>query len=71
MPLSWTIMATLGIVMIAIFGHIRFALYKRLSQAVAASNWKAGGAAMASIRTWVGINLVIGVLIMAVTLLMV
>ena len=71
MPLSWTIMATLGIVMIAIFGHIRFALYKRLGQAVAAGNWSAGGAALASIRTWVAINLSIGVLIMAVTLLMV
>ena len=71
MPLSWTIMATLGIVMIGILGHIRFALYKRLSRAVAASNWTAGGAALASIRTWVGINLVIGVAIIAITLLMV
>lgn len=70
MPLSWTIMAVLGVVMIGIFGHIRFALYKRLSQAVAASNWTAGGAALASIRTWVGINLSIGVLIIAVTLLL-
>jgi uncharacterized membrane protein len=70
MPLSWTIMAALGIVMIAIFFHIRFALYKRLSQAVAVSNWTAGGAALASIRTWVAINLSIGVLIIAVTLLL-
>jgi uncharacterized membrane protein len=30
MPLNWTIMATLGIVMMGIFGHIRFALFKRL-----------------------------------------
>jgi uncharacterized membrane protein len=70
MPLSWTIMAVLGVVMIGIFGHIRFALYKRLSKAVAASNWTAGGAALASIRTWVAINLSIGVLIIAVTLLL-
>src|SRR5690606_3050170 len=55
MPLDWTIMATLGIVMIGIFGHIRFVLFKRLSRAVGASNWSAGGAALASIRTWVGI----------------
>ena len=70
MPLNWTIMATLGIVMIAIFGHIRFALYKRLSRTVAAGNWSAGAAALASIRTWVAINLSIGVAIMAITLLM-
>jgi uncharacterized membrane protein len=70
MPLDWTIMATLGIVMMAIFGHIRFALFKRLSKAVAASDWAVGGAALASIRTWVGINLAIGVVIIAATMLM-
>jgi uncharacterized membrane protein len=71
MPLDWTIMATLGLIMMAIFGHIRFALFKRLSKAVASSDWAAGGAALASIRTWVGINLAIGVVIIVVTLLMV
>lgn len=70
MPLDWTIMATLGLVMMAIFGHIRFALFKRLSKAVAASDWPAGGAALASIRTWVSINLAIGVAIIVVTLLL-
>ena len=70
MPLDWTIMATLGIVMMAIFGHIRFALFKRLTKAVAAQDWPAGGAALASIRTWVSVNLVIGVAIIVITLLM-
>ena len=70
MPLDWTIMATLGIVMMAIFGHIRFALFKRLSRAVADQDWPAGGAALASIRTWVSVNLAIGVIIIAITLLM-
>ncbi|TNF57461.1 MAG: hypothetical protein EP308_02260 [Burkholderiales bacterium] len=70
MPLDWTIMAALGIVMMAIFGHIRFALFKRLSRAATAQDWSAGAAALASIRTWVGINLVLGVVIIAITLLM-
>jgi uncharacterized membrane protein len=70
MPLDWSLMATLGIVMIAIFGHIRFALYKRLTLAVAASDWPAGGAAMASIRKWVLVNLCLGVLIVCVAMLM-
>lgn len=70
MPLDWTIMATLGIVMMTIFGHIRFALFKRLGRAVAASDWPAGGAALAAIRTWVGINLSIGVAIIVITLLL-
>jgi uncharacterized membrane protein len=70
MPLDWTIMSTLGVLMMAIFAHIRFALFKRLDKAVTAQDWPAGGAALASIRTWVSVNLVIGVVIIAVTLLM-
>lgn len=70
MPLDWTLMAALGLLMMAIFAHIRFALYKRLGKAVAAQDWPAGGAALASIRTWVGVNLAIGVLIVVFTLLM-
>jgi len=70
MPLHWTLMAALGIVMIAIFGHIRFALYKRLSRAIAASDWAAGAAAQAKVRAWVFVNLLIGVAVIALTLLM-
>lgn len=69
MPLSWTLMATLGLVMMAIFGHIRFALFKRLQRAVTAADWPAGGKALASIRSWVGVNLWIGVGIVVVLLL--
>jgi uncharacterized membrane protein len=70
MPLDWTLMAALGLLMMAIFAHIRFALFKRLDKAVTAQDWPAGGAALASIRTWVSVNLVIGVVIIAITLLM-
>lgn len=69
MPVEWMVMAVLGLVMAGIFGHIRFALYKRLSNAVTATAWPAGAAALASIRTWVMVNLVIGVVIVVVTLL--
>lgn len=69
MPWQWTVMAALGVLMVAIFMHIRFALYKRLSRAVAAADWPAGGAALGQIRQWVLVNLVLGVVIMAVTLL--
>jgi uncharacterized membrane protein len=69
MPLSWTVMATLGLVMWAIFGHIRFALFKRLSRAVAAAEWPAAGVAMASIRLWVSVNLGLGLLTVVVALL--
>ena len=69
MPLSWTVMAVLGVLMVAIFMHIRFALYKRLGRAVAAADWPAGAAALAQIRTGVSVNLGLGVLVVVVTLM--
>ena len=69
LPLEWMVMTVLGLLMLAIFGYIRFALYPRLTRAVTSAAWPAGGAALASIRTWVTVNLAIGVVIVAVTLL--
>jgi len=69
MSLDWTVMAALGILMVIIFGHIRFALYKRLDRAVATSDWVAGAAALASIRVWVTINIALGAGIVCFTLL--
>jgi len=67
-PLAWIVMAVLGVAMVAIFMHIRFALYKRFSRSVAASEWSAGGAALGQIRSWVSVNLGLGVLVLVVTL---
>lgn len=69
MPLSWTLMAALGLLMWAIFGHIRFALFKRFSGAVALAEWPQAAASLASIRLWVSINLALGLLTVAVALL--
>ncbi|MFB1017907.1 MAG: CopD family protein [Burkholderiaceae bacterium] len=69
MPIEWTVMAALGILMVLIFGHIRFALYKKLDRAVTAADWIAGGAALASIKLWVGINIALGISIVGITLL--
>ena len=69
MPLTWTVMAFLGVAMVAIFMHIRFSLYKKLSRAVAESEWDAGSAAFAQIRTWISLNLGFGVVVLLVTLL--
>jgi uncharacterized membrane protein len=69
MPLAWTVMAVLGVAMVAIFMHIRFALFRSLGRAVAASEWAAGGLALTQIRTWVSINLGLGVLVLVVTLM--
>ena len=70
MPMSWMVMTTLGLLMMGVFGHIRFVLYKRLQRAVMDSNWPAGGAALASIRLWVLFNLFLGLLIIVVLMLL-
>jgi len=69
MPLAWTVMAVLGTTMVAIFMHIRFALFKRLDRAVAMSDWGAGGMALARIRTWVSVNLGLGVSVLMFALM--
>lgn len=70
MPMSWMVMATLGLLMMAIFGHIRFVLFKRLQRAVASSDWPAGGTALGSIRLWVLANLFIGLVTIVVLMLL-
>ena len=69
MPPAWIVMAALGSAMVAIFLYIRFVLYKRLDQAIAASEWGAGGAALTLIPTWVSLNLGLGLLVLLVTLM--
>ncbi len=69
MPPDWHFMVVLGLAMMAIFGHLYFALLSRLDRAVAAGDWPAGGAALARIRTWVGVNLLLGTAIVVVVLL--
>lgn len=69
MPWSWTVMATLGIIMILIFVYIRAALFRRLTRAVKASDWTAASSALAAIRQWVVVNLWLGILTTVVVML--
>lgn len=69
MPLEWWVMGTLGTLMLLVFGHIRFALYKRLRTASAQADWPAGAAALLSISRWVLLNLVLGTVIVAVVMM--
>jgi uncharacterized membrane protein len=59
-------MLVLGIVMMLIFGHVYFAPYRKLKRAVAGQDWKAGGAALGQIRQLIGINLILGLVTIAV-----
>ncbi|WP_046110864.1 CopD family protein [Aquincola tertiaricarbonis] len=69
MPWHWWLMAVGGTLMVAIFLHVRFALFQRLRRAVTAQDWPAGGAAMAQVRQWVAVNLAIGLAIVVAVLL--
>jgi len=69
--MHWRIHAMLGIglVMIAIFARIRLLDYPRLQRAVAAAQWPAAGAAMAQLRRWVSVNLLLGIAVFLIVLL--
>ena len=62
-------MTVIGVVMSMIFMHLYFAPFGRLKRAVAAEDWKAGGAALGQIRMMVGVNLVLGLITIAVAVL--
>lgn len=65
-PLHALLMFALGLAMMAIFAHVFFAPFGRLKRAVAALDWKTGGAALGQIRRLVGINLALGIATVAV-----
>jgi len=60
------LMLGIGIVMMLIFFHVFFAPFKRLKQAVAVADWVAGGRYLAQIRVLVGINLLLGLVTIAI-----
>ena len=66
MPPSWHLMIVGGLVMMAIFGHIRATQLKRLRAALQGQDAAAAGAALGRIRTLVTLNLALGVLLVVV-----
>jgi uncharacterized membrane protein len=62
-------MIGIGILMIVIFGLIRFRSYPAMRRAMAAQNWPGAGASAAIIRQLVGINLALGTLVITIVLL--
>jgi len=62
MQAPWPIlaMAGTGIVMMLMFGHLRFAVYPRVQRAVQAQRWPDGANAMTTMRRIVVANMVLG-----------
>ena len=69
-PLDWALMTAVGLLMIALFGHIRFVLFKRLDRAVRVGEVPAAAAALAQIRRWVAVNLSLGLALIALVILL-
>ncbi len=59
----WSVHAMFGVglLMMAIFGHIRFGPFRRLQRAVAAHHWPDAAPQMNRIRQLVGLNLLLGI----------
>jgi uncharacterized membrane protein len=66
LPIYVHVMNGLGLVMMAIFMHVFFAPYKRLKAAVNDQNWPEGGKQLATIRFLVGVNILIGLITIAI-----
>jgi len=67
-PWRWHAMAAIGSAMMLIYLLIILRYYPRLTAAVEARTWPAGGAAMEVIRKLVLVNLVLGVATIAIAL---
>ncbi len=64
-PLGWHLMSGIGVLMMLIFGHLYFALYRPLLRAVAAADWPAGARRANLIARLVLVNFVLGWLAIA------
>ena len=64
-PTGWHMMFGLGLLMFALFGHLYFGPFRRLKQAVAASDWPEGGRRVGQIATLAMANLALGALAIA------
>ena len=60
------VMLTLGLVMMALFGHLRFGMYPKLRRQTMAFDWPAAAAKLDGIRRLVAVNLGLGVLVFVI-----
>ena len=63
------LMAALGMMMVLIFLHVFFTAYRKFKRYVAAEEWQAAGIALLQIRVLIGLNLVIGLVTVAIAVL--
>ncbi len=62
-------MTALGLVMVAVYVYLVAVPFRRLVRAAGAADWPAAGAAMATVRRLVGVNLVLGLATLTIAVL--
>ena len=65
LPMGWSLMMAIGIVMVLLFGHIYFAGFGKFKRALAAQQWPVAAKAAAQINRLVIVNFVLGWLAIA------
>jgi len=65
-PLYVNVMQGLGWLMMLFYLHVYFAPYQRLRRHVASADWPVAAIQLASIRRMVGVNLVLGLIVVSV-----
>ncbi|SHK14709.1 Uncharacterized membrane protein [Marinobacter antarcticus] len=60
------VMQTLGLIMVLLYFHVYFAPFRRLKHAVAENNPEEGARRVGQIRKLIGINLVIGIVVVVI-----
>jgi len=60
------LMQGIGILMVLLFLHLYFAPWRRFRAAVARQDWAEGGRQLGQIRTIVTVNLVLGIIVVAI-----
>ena len=68
-PVGWHLMLGIGLLMVAIFGHLYFGPWRRMKTAVNAANWPEAGRRMAQIHPLVVVNFALGWLAVALVYL--
>jgi uncharacterized membrane protein len=65
-PFYVNLMQAVGIVMMLLFFHLYFAPWRRFRRAVARQDWAESGRQLGQIRTIVTVNLVLGLIVVAI-----
>ena len=66
LPISVNLMQGIGILMMLLFLHLYFAPWRRFRTAVAREDWAEGGRQLGQIRRIVTINLILGLIVIAI-----